>query len=378
MLDLRFTPRDPDAPNRSATPLELLFDLASVVAIGVAAQGLVESIEAGRTVAGLVDYLCSFFMIWWAWMNYTWFASAYDDHSPAFRLLTMVIMFGALMLAAGIDAVFDRTPILLVLAGFSIMRLAMVLFWVGASRGDPERRATARRYAMGITLMQGYWLVAMTAVMPSSPLFLPLFLAGAAGELSVPALAERHAATTWHRGHIVSRYGRLTLIVLGQCFASIVLTIQLAPDPSLLDAGRLWHAFLLAVIAFSIWGLYFTDDPQLDSSGYGRALLWGYGHFFIFSTIAAAGASMRLMIEGPGETPLGNDVLSLALACLAATLWIVRDRYRLQGMARWWLPCLAIVLLLTPASPAPLEAIALVLVSGTLLRRRGSPHGAPC
>ncbi|MDN3524373.1 low temperature requirement protein A [Halomonas sabkhae] len=379
MIDLRFTPRDPNEPQRGATPLELLFDLASVVAIGMAAQGLVDGIEAGRTTAGLVDYLCNFFMIWWAWMNYTWFASAYDDHSPAFRLLTMVTMFGALMLAAGIDAVFTRSPLLLVLAGFCVMRLAMVLLWIGAGRGDPQHRTTARRYAVGITLMQVYWLTTMTGILPSASLFLPLFLVGMVGELGVPLMAERHAPTTWHRGHIMSRHGRFTLIVLGQCFAAIVLTLQSAPAPPSLDAQHLWHGLLLVVIACSIWGLYFTDGPHLDSSATGRAMIWGYGHFIVFSTIAAAGASMHLMIQDPGAAALGNQVLSLALALLAATLWMIRDRYCLQGGARWRLPCLALVLLLLGlATPAPLEAVALVLVSGTLLRRRATPYGTPC
>ena len=43
-----------------------------------------------------------FFAIWWAWMNYTWFASAYDSDDVAFRLLTFTIMTGSLMLAAGV------------------------------------------------------------------------------------------------------------------------------------------------------------------------------------------------------------------------------------------------------------------------------------
>ena len=44
----------------------------------------------------------AFFAIWWAWMNYTWFASAYDNDDVGFRLLTFVIMSGALLLAAGV------------------------------------------------------------------------------------------------------------------------------------------------------------------------------------------------------------------------------------------------------------------------------------
>ena len=35
-----------------------------------------------------------FFAIWWAWVNYSWFASAYDTDDIIFRLLTFVVMTG--------------------------------------------------------------------------------------------------------------------------------------------------------------------------------------------------------------------------------------------------------------------------------------------
>ena len=43
-----------------------------------------------------------FFAIWWAWMNFTWFASAYDTDDVPYRLLTLVQMAGVLVLAAGV------------------------------------------------------------------------------------------------------------------------------------------------------------------------------------------------------------------------------------------------------------------------------------
>lgn len=66
----------------------------------------------------------------------------------------MFIMFGALMLAAGIGAVFLHQRIWLALLGFVVMRLGMVAFWLGAARGDPHHRRTARTYAGGVGAMQ--------------------------------------------------------------------------------------------------------------------------------------------------------------------------------------------------------------------------------
>lgn len=378
MAELRFAARDPREPNRGATPLELLFDLAAVVAIAAAARGLTGALAAGETLVGAIDFACSFFMIWWAWMNYTWFASAYDDDSSPFRVLTMATMFGALMMAAGVEAVFAHERIWLALAGFVVMRVAMIVFWIAAARGDPARRGAALRYAGGIAAMQCYWVVFVIAVPPSAAAFLPLFLLGAAGELAVPALAERKAATSWHRGHIMARYGRLNLIVLGQSFLAIVATIELAPGAALPDGGRLWLAALFALIAFSMWSLYFTAEAHLARASYGRALLWGYGHFLIFGAGAAVGAGMHLALARIGAgAPAASWAVAVPAAVYTAALWLLRDRYHLKGAARWLLPGLAALLaLLGIAVPASLEPVALALVAGALARAAASRRAA--
>ena len=71
--------RDPEEEHRGATSLELLFDLVSVIAIAAAATGLHHSIAEAHYVQGLISFFAAFFMVWWAWMNFTWFASAYDN-----------------------------------------------------------------------------------------------------------------------------------------------------------------------------------------------------------------------------------------------------------------------------------------------------------
>ncbi len=52
--------------------------------------------------AGRVPQVFAAFAIWWAWMNFTWFASAYDTDDVAYRLLTLLQMVGVLVLALGI------------------------------------------------------------------------------------------------------------------------------------------------------------------------------------------------------------------------------------------------------------------------------------
>src|SRR3990167_4651566 len=87
--------RDPNEKHRTATPLELFVDLASVIAIAAAAAGLHHGVAEGHTKEAVFTFLLAFGSTWWAWLNYTWFASAYDDGSRVFRILTFIFLAGA-------------------------------------------------------------------------------------------------------------------------------------------------------------------------------------------------------------------------------------------------------------------------------------------
>ena len=93
------TGRDPTEAHRASTPLELFFDLSFVVAVAAGAAELHHGLAEGH-LGTLLGYAFVFFAVWWAWMNYSWFASAYDTGDVVFRLLTFVIMAGVLVLAA--------------------------------------------------------------------------------------------------------------------------------------------------------------------------------------------------------------------------------------------------------------------------------------
>src|SRR5690349_14246684 len=137
------TARHPHEPHRVASSLELLFDLVFVVAIARAAAGLHHAITEAHVGAGVYGFVMVFFAIWWAWMNFTWFASAYDCDDVLYRTAVFVQMTGALILAAGIPAMFDSHQLnVLTVGGYVVMRLAGVLQWLRARASDPPRRRT--------------------------------------------------------------------------------------------------------------------------------------------------------------------------------------------------------------------------------------------
>src|ERR1700750_3294611 len=102
----RFSGRDPAEENRASTPLELLYDLTIVVAFGTAADQLADFLAEGHVAAGIGGFAIAAFAVSWAWLNYSWFASAYDTDDWVFRLATMVQMGGVIVNALGIPALF--------------------------------------------------------------------------------------------------------------------------------------------------------------------------------------------------------------------------------------------------------------------------------
>lgn len=369
-------PRGRDEDHRASTPLELMFDLAAVIAIAAAATGLHHAVAEAHFVDGLIGFTYSFFMIWMAWMNYTWFASAYDNGSFWFRVLSMTIMFGALVLAAGIPAVFSGAPLYLALTGFVIMRVCLIVLWLAAARGDPGKRSTALRYAWGLVILQVYWIAIILGLPAGSDVILMAFLLGFAAELSVPALAERSGSTSWHRHHIVERYGLLNIIVLGECFLAIVIALRAGVGDGVLSWEILEIGILASVITFVLWALYFAEESHLQSEELKHALLWGYGHFALFAAGAATGAGFAVFIEvATHHSSIGEQAAALSVAIPVATylitLWLIRDRFWLKGLGQWLVPVAAVSIILVGfLGFQPLIVITLILVVLATTRRR--------
>ena len=370
--------REPAEPYRSSTPLELFYDLCFVVAVSLAAARLHHALIEQHVGAGLIGYLLVFFAIWWAWMNFTWFASAYDTDDALYRVTALVQIAGALVLAAGVPAAFDRIDYTVITVGYVIMRLAMVAQWLRAGLANPEQRPTTLRYAGGISVVQVGWVLRL--LLPPS-LGLVSFVVLAIAEMAVPAFAERPGRTTWHPGHIAERYGCFTLIVLGE----VVLGSASAIQEGLAEGEHLGTLLGLAaagvVIVFSMWWLYFDESAEPLLSSQEIALGWGYGHYLVFASVAAVGAGLEVAVDfdtGRTELPplLAGFATAVPVAVFLLSVWLLQVRSRPGGRMQALnvaYPAVALLVLATPWSPAPIHLTAVlvaVLVVVNLVGKR--------
>ncbi|WP_431280177.1 low temperature requirement protein A [Leifsonia poae] len=377
---IRMTGRSTDESHRVSSPLELLFDLTFVVAIAQVSAQLAHKTEAGQALSGLGPYLMVFFAIWWAWMNFTWFASAYDTDDVPYRLTTLVQMAGVLVLAAGVPSAFDEQNYTAITIGYLVMRVGLVTQWVRAAVEHPEGRATALRYAIGISVVQVGWVSRLA--MPES-WGLWTFIVLALLDLSVPIWAERTGKTTWHPHHIAERYGLFTIIVLGESVSAATIGVQ----RSLANDGFGGELIVIAVaglvLLFALWWLYFLEPAAEGLSSHrNRSYYWGYGHYLVFASLAAIGAGLEVAVQpgaGHGEVPAAAIGYSVAVpvAVFLAMLWVLHAPLVPDVVIRPLKTLIAVVLLLLLPLAAPLiglggviigvAVVASALVAATLL-----------
>ncbi len=322
-------PRDVAEPHRASTPLELLADLTFVVAIAQLAAELAHGVAQGHPRASVVGYLAVFFAVWWAWMNFTWFASAYDTDDVPYRLLTLVQMAGVLVLAAGVHSAFEDGDFLVVTLGYVVMRLGLVAQWLRAAASDPEHRAACRRYATGILVVQLGWVARLALPDGAQAGVFPLLVAA---EVAVPLLAERPGMTPWHPHHVAERYGLFTIIVLGESVLASTTAVQEAVRAGEVGAGLVLTSVGGLVLLFALWWLYFTNAAgEALEQNRARSFGWGYGHYVVFAALAAVGAGLEVAVESMAhEIRATGTVVALAVALPVAVsvvaIWAVHRR----------------------------------------------------
>ncbi|MBD2749419.1 low temperature requirement protein A [Microvirga sp. BT688] len=315
--------RDPHEAHRAATPLELLFDLMFVVSFGLAASQLAHALAEAHYATALTGFAFASFCICWAWVNFSWFASAYDTDDWVFRLTTMVQMIGVLVLALGLPRMFasiehgghlDNSAMVL---GYVIMRIAMVFQWLRAARQDPVRRRACATYAAVISIAQLGWV---TLILFNLSLGVTLIFASmlALVELAGPFIAERwDGGTPWHAHHIVERHGLFAIIALGEGVVGTLATLSAVVE------GHGWtvDAALVCIagigLTFGMWWVYYIlpSAPMLHAHR-NRALVWGYGQMVIVTAIVATGAGLHVaayFIEHKAHISAHATVLTVAI-----------------------------------------------------------------
>lgn len=364
----RVLARRTDERGRTATPLELLFDLTFVAAFGVAGEQLAHGIAIEEWMPAVAAFTFAMVTVVWAWVNVTWFSSAFDNDDWLYRLLTMVQMAGVIVLAIGLPPLFASIEEGVALdngvmvAGYVVMRVALLVQWIRAVRADPRYRRIALIYVAFVGTAQLGWItLAVLTVSPAAAL--PAVIVLLAIEILGPVISERLAArkndgaTPWHPHHLAERFGLLTIIALGE---TVFGTLASARE---ISAAEGWTFTTIIVVAtgvalsFALWWTYFLVPHALAlEARRDRTISWAYLHVFLFTALAAVGAGLHLI--GYAHDPHYDIPPTTIVATIAVpvTVFIV-----IRYVLRTWL-----VSARPPNTPVQVTAALLPLIAITL------------
>ncbi|MBA4861652.1 low temperature requirement protein A [Streptomyces sp. PSKA54] len=360
--------RDPGEQHRAATSLELLFDLCFVIAVAQASESLHEALSHGDYATGVLRFALVFFTIWWAWMNFTWFASAYDPDDVPYRLAVLVQITGSLVLAAGVPRAFEDGDLRVITIGYVVLRTALAALWLRAAWSDPARRTTTLRFAVGVTVCQVGW-VALLGLPDSARL--PGIAVMIVAEVSVPVWAQSAGMTPWHPRHIAERYQLFTLIVLGECVAAATVAVRGAFDRHH-GTGSLYAVAAGGLLmVYAMWWLYFARPAHTllatTHQAHRRRFTWAYGHYLIFASATAEGAGLAAYADQvtrhtDAPSTAAGAAVTVPAAVFLITVWAIHLRpHQRTAAERIPYPVAAVGILLAAFSPAPALAAGVML-----------------
>lgn len=323
--------RDPHERHRTATTLELLYDLTLVVAFSLAGSGFAHSLVGGHIWSGLLAFLFCIFAIVWAWFTFTWFASSYDTDDWGFRLATLVQMIGVVVLALGIGDLFHSFDAgyidnRVIVVGYVIMRLSMISLWLRAARNDPQRRPVLLGYVRVTGIAQIGWVAAAFLPLPTGVLLVALpvlYAIEVGGSLLVEARIGR---LPLHAHHLAERFGLLGIITFGE----VVLGTTTAVSALVADSG--WSADA-AVLAFAgiatvvgMWWVYYAlPHGEILHRRRELAIRWTLAHLPLYASIVAVGAGLHAVayfLEHDSDLGAFGTTMTVAIPLATYLLWV--------------------------------------------------------
>jgi low temperature requirement protein LtrA len=373
--------------NRSATRLELFFDLAFVLFVARCADVLAKD----ETWHGAAVFTAVLAVGWWAWASTTLYANRFDTDDAVFRLLTLTAMAGVVAMAAAVQTI-DESGARWFVLGYVLIRLALMAGYVRAWRHVPQARSTARLYLIGHGLGAAIWLVSLAVPAPARYV---LWGVGVLADAAWPTAAARlKDAVPLHLEHLPERFGLFIILVLGESVAAVVTGLHDGEwKPAVVVTAT--AAF---VVAAALWWIYFdlsggAAKRRLAVEGdevtkHGVHDFYVYIHLPLAVSLAAVAVGLEhAVLHGADDhlTAGTRWVLGIASAgyLLSAAVMQAQLGRRVRGALLWPGAGVPVVLLIVLLDLSPIGTVGLLaavtvagVVAGFLLHRSGEVRTA--
>jgi low temperature requirement protein LtrA len=298
--------------HRSATWLELFYDLAFVIAVAVVAGRLLNDVSW----TGLGSFFGYFALLWWLWASHTYYADRYDTDDLVYRLLAAGQMVAIVVIAAALSS--DESASGRAFAwGYAVSRVLLLAMYWRAYRHVEETRGLVRGYLSGFGLAAVVWTA--SAIVPDERR-IALWAAALAIDLATPwVMRKEQARVPFDVSHLPERFGLFTILVLGESIAALVVGLS----------HREWAATPVTTVAMgmglatALWWLYFDNakgsvvrrDARVTRTW--RPTAWIYTHLPVAAGLAAFGVTLEIAVLRSGEGPMPGPARWLFVGSVA-------------------------------------------------------------
>ena len=379
--------------DRSASRLELFFDLAYVLVV----MQLVSAFTEDLTWSGLLVLVGLFVVLWLSWMGFTLYANRFDTDDVVFRIAKLSATLAIAGCAASASDAVGAYAVPFA-ACYLAGRLVLLGLYLRAWRHVPGARPTINVYLACIAASTALWAVSLA--LPGPTRYLLWAAAVLVDALGPPLATLRNDKLPLHIEHLPERFGLFVILVLGEALGGAVRGVH--------DASWSGPAVLAGLVAFviiaALWWIYFdvgadqsADDlaeteaaeaePSADAVDE-RHDLFVYGHLPMTFGIVLAGVGLEELVLHP-DTPVPSAYGWLLAG--GAVLFLLGIVMVVGGTARDWrsvwpwplaalplLPLAALLSALTSTSLLGLSAAILlgIAVVGTLRARSGASRSS--
>lgn len=300
--------------HRTATWLELFYDLAFVIAVAVLASRLLTV----STWGGVASYFGYFALLWWLWASHTFYADRYDTDDLVYRLLAAGQMVAVVVIASSLSPG-ESSSTLAFAIGYAVSRILLVVMYWRAYRHVPETRELLRGYLIGFGLAAVVWTA--SALVPEQTRYV-LWSVALAIDLATPwVMRTEQAKVPFDVSHLPERFGLFTILVLGESLAAVVAGlshITWSPTPT-------FTAAMGVGVATALWWLYFDNTKgsvvRRDASirRTWRPTVWLYAHLPLAAALVGSGVAIEHAIIEAGHGPMPDTDRWLLVGSVAVS-----------------------------------------------------------
>ena len=299
--------------NQSATFVELFFDLVFVFSV----TQVVGLLHEGITWESVGQGVLVFWLVWWAWSQFTWSLNAADTTHSLVQLGILAATAVAFFMAVALPEAFHDRAVWFAITYVVVRVIGLAIFyWVAR---DPAHRAAVRTFAL-------FSIGGLAAVLVGGALggSLQYLLWGSAILLDIVAAAIGGKIEGWdiRPEHFAERHGLFVIIAFGE---SLIVAGSGVMD-EVWTGELIATAALVVVITCCLWWSYFQRaKPQLDhalesSTGSVQSRMardaFTLAHFTMIGGIVAYAVAVEEALAHPGD-PLpieGRIALAVGLA----------------------------------------------------------------